>query len=79
MNRHKLNNRILLVDDEETIRYVLRETLVSDGYSVDIASDAFQALDHFKHKQYDLIITDVKMHGMDGIQLIRELKKIILI
>lgn len=75
MKRHKLNNRILLVDDEETIRYVLREALVSDGYCVDIASDAFQALDHFKQKQYDLIITDVKMHGMDGIQLIRELKK----
>ena len=72
---HKLNNRILLVDDEETIRYVLREALVSDGYSVDIAGDAFQALDHFKLKQYDLVITDVKMHGMDGIQLIREIKK----
>jgi two-component system response regulator (stage 0 sporulation protein F) len=65
----------LLVDDEETIRYVLREALVSDGYSVDIAADAFQALDHFKLNQYDLIITDIKMHGMDGIQLIREIKK----
>lgn len=64
-----------MVDDEETIRYVLREALVSDGYSVDIAADAFQALDHFKLKQYDLVITDVKMHGMDGIQLIREIKK----
>lgn len=63
------------MDDEETIRYVLREALVSDGYSVDIAADAFQALDHFKLKQYDLVITDVKMHGMDGIQLIREIKK----
>ncbi len=75
MKMDKLNNRILLVDDEETIRYVLREALVSDGYSVDIAADAFQALDHFKLNQYDLIITDVKMHGMDGIQLIREIKK----
>jgi len=64
-----------LVDDEETIRYVLREALVSDGYNVDIAADAFQALDHFKLKKYDLVITDVKMHGMDGIQLIREVKK----
>lgn len=70
-----MNNRILLVDDEETIRYVLRETLVSDGYNVDIAEDAFQALEHFKLKQYDLIISDIKMHGMDGIQLIREIKK----
>lgn len=65
----------MLVDDEETIRYALRETLVSDGYNVDIAEDAFQALEHFKLKQYDLVITDIKMHGMDGIQLIREVKK----
>ncbi|MBC8548689.1 MAG: response regulator [Candidatus Brocadiales bacterium] len=70
-----MNNRILLVDDEETIRYVLREALVSDGYNVDIAEDAFHALEHFKLKQYDLIITDIKMHGMDGIQLIREIKR----
>lgn len=64
-----------MVDDEETIRYALRETLVSDGHNVDIAEDAFQALENFKLKQYDLVITDIKMHGMDGIQLIRELKK----
>jgi DNA-binding response OmpR family regulator len=63
------------VDDEETIRYVLRESLISEGYNVDIAEDAFQALDHFKLASYDLIITDIKMKGMNGIQLIRELKK----
>ncbi|GAX60058.1 hypothetical histidine kinase protein [Candidatus Scalindua japonica] len=70
-----MNNRVLLVDDEETIRYVLRESLVSEGYEVDVAQDAFQALEHLKQAQYDLIITDIKMHGMDGIQLIREIKK----
>jgi two-component system response regulator (stage 0 sporulation protein F) len=64
-----------LVDDEETIRYVLREALVSDGYNVDIAEDAYHALEHFNQNQYDLIISDIKMHGMDGIQLIREIKK----
>ena len=70
-----MNNRILLVDDEETIRYVLRETLISEGYNVDIAEDAFQALEHFKQASYDLIITDIKMKGMNGIQLIREIKR----
>jgi len=70
-----LNNRILLVDDEETIRFVLRETLISEGYNVDIAEDAFQALEHFKLASYDLIITDIKMKGMNGIQLIREIKR----
>ncbi|MGR3301062.1 MAG: response regulator [Candidatus Scalindua sp.] len=70
-----MNNRILLVDDEETIRYVLKEALVSEGYKVDVARDAFQAMERFKTAPYDLIITDIKMRGMDGIQLIREIKK----
>ncbi len=75
MKRHKLNNRILLVDDEETIRYVLREALISEGYNVDIAENAFKALDRFKLASYDLLISDIKMKGMDGIQLIREIKR----
>ncbi len=70
-----MNNRILLVDDEETIRYVLREALTSEGYKVDVAGNAFEAMERFKVAPYDLIITDIKMRGMDGIQLIREIKK----
>jgi len=70
-----MTNRILLVDDEDTLRYVLRETLIDEGYSVDVANDGFQALEHVKLKSYDLLITDIKMHGMDGLQLIREIKR----
>ncbi|MBO1224824.1 MAG: response regulator [Candidatus Scalindua sediminis] len=70
-----MTNRILLVDDEETLRFVLRETLISEGYSVDVANDGFQALERVKDKSYDLLITDIKMHGMDGLQLIREIKR----
>ena len=40
-----------------------------------MARDAFQAMERFKMAPYDLIITDIKMHGMDGIQLIREIKR----
>ncbi|MFQ5962943.1 MAG: response regulator [Candidatus Scalinduaceae bacterium] len=70
-----MKSRILLVDDEETLRYVLRETLINEGYMVDIAKDGFQALERFRQEPYDLIITDIKMHGMDGLQLIRKIKK----
>ena len=70
-----MTNRILLVDDEETLRFVLRETLISEGYSVDVANNGFQALERVKLKPYDLLITDIKMHGMDGLQLIREIKR----
>lgn len=69
-----MRNNILLVDDEETLRYVLRETLTGEGYSVDVAKNGFQALEHFRLKPYDLLITDINMHGMDGLQLIREIK-----
>ncbi len=70
-----MSNRILLVDDEETLRCVLKETLNNEGYNVDVANDGFQALERFKLIPYDLLITDIKMHGMDGLQLIREIKK----
>ncbi len=67
--------RILLVDDEETLRCVLQETLTGEGYSVDVANDGLQALERFKITSYDLLITDIRMQGMDGLQLIREIKK----
>ncbi len=70
-----MRNRILLVDDEETIRYALRETLITEGYNVDVAENGFQALERFKVMPYDLLITDIKMPGMDGLQLVREVKK----
>ncbi|MCP5006461.1 MAG: response regulator [Planctomycetes bacterium] len=70
-----MNLRILLVDDEETLRSVLQETLIEEGYSVDVASDGFQALERFSIASYDLLITDIRMQGMDGIRLIREIKR----
>lgn len=70
-----MNFSILLVDDEETLRCVLQETLVGEGYSVDVANDGFQALERFKITSYDLLITDIRMQGMDGLRLIREIKK----
>ena len=64
-----------MVDDEETLRCVLKESLAGEGYNVDVANDGFQALERFKMVPYDLLITDLRMHGMDGLQLIREVKK----
>lgn len=75
MKNQKSSNRILLVDDEETLRCVLRETLIDEGYSVDVAKDGFQALERLKLVTYDLLITDIKMHGMDGFQLIRNARR----
>lgn len=68
--------RILLVDDEEHIRLLFKEELEEEGYTIDLASNGFEALDKLKNSQFDLVVLDIKMPGMDGIQTLNEIKKI---
>ncbi len=67
--------RILVVDDEEEITESIAFFLSSKGLVCDRASDAMQALERFKSKTYDFVITDVVMPGMDGITLVRKLSR----
>jgi two-component system KDP operon response regulator KdpE len=67
--------RILIVDDEPQITRVLRTSLVSNGYEVTVARDGMDALDQFLKTRTDLVITDLAMPGMDGIELTRELRE----
>lgn len=67
---------ILVVDDDEALRSVLEETLVSLNYEVTTASDGQDALEKLKQKNYDLIVTDIKMPKMNGKELLREVKQI---
>ena len=68
-------NRLLLVDDEEGIRKVLGLALREEGYEVDTAESGAQALELFDRTRHALVITDIKMPGMDGIQLLQEIKR----
>ncbi|MGD0232270.1 MAG: response regulator [Syntrophorhabdales bacterium] len=68
--------RILLVDDEEHIRLLFKEELEEEGYSIDLASNGFEALEILKRGRFDLIVLDIKMPGMDGIQTLSEIKKL---
>jgi two-component system, response regulator, stage 0 sporulation protein F len=68
--------RILLVDDEEHIRLLFKEELEEEGYEIDLASNGFEALDRLRHQTFDLVVLDIKMPGMDGIQTLNEIKKI---
>ena len=68
--------RILLVDDEEQLRLIFKEELEEEGYQVDVASNGFEALEKLKASPFDLIVLDIKMPGMDGIQTLNEIKKI---
>ena len=67
--------RLLVVDDEASIRDLLAKTLALAEYEVDVASDSRSALDRLRMYPYDLLIADLKMPGMDGLALIREAKR----
>lgn len=65
-----------MVDDEETLRWTLHEALVEEGYDIENTSDSIEALDLVKKASYDLVISDLRMPIMGGLQLISEIKKI---
>ncbi len=68
--------RILLVDDEKHIRLLFKEELEEEGYLIDLASNGFEALEKLKGQRFDLVVLDLKMPGMDGIQTLDEIKRI---
>ncbi len=67
--------RILVVDDERQITRVLRTSLQSSGYEVTTAHDGLEALASFQEKLPDLVITDLAMPEMDGVELTREIRR----
>ena len=68
--------RILVVDDEATIRDLLSKTLALAEYDVDVAPDGRTALERLRIIPYDLLITDLKMPGVDGLTVIREARRL---
>ncbi len=67
--------RILVVDDEEPIRKTLRMTLEYEGYDVSEGSSGAEALDKIENEPYDLVFLDIKMPGMDGFEVLGELRE----
>jgi excisionase family DNA binding protein len=67
--------RILVVDDEASIREMLTKTLTLAEYEVDAAPDGRAAIERLRLMPYDLLITDLKMPGMDGLAVIREARR----
>ncbi|MGE0320808.1 MAG: sigma-54-dependent transcriptional regulator [Polyangiaceae bacterium] len=66
--------RILVVDDEANARTALAELLKEEGYSVETAADGFKALSKFEEGHPDLVLTDLKMPGMDGVELLQKVR-----
>lgn len=71
-----LHPRILIVDDEASIRDLLSKTLALAEYDVDVAPDGRSALERLRLYPYDLLIADLKMPGLDGLSVIREAKRL---
>src|SRR5437763_9816948 len=66
--------RVLFVDDEEQIRKLLSTWLTRHGYEVTVANDGWEALKAIRTKAPDLVITDVNMPNMNGLELTRRLR-----
>lgn len=66
--------RILVVDDEPMVRFLLTHFLQEEGHIVDEAVDGVEALEHLCQHAYDLLITDVHMPRLSGIDLVRTLR-----
>ncbi|MBK7289223.1 MAG: sigma-54-dependent Fis family transcriptional regulator [Chitinophagaceae bacterium] len=63
---------ILIIDDEKAIRKTLTEILTFEGYKIDEASDGEEGLKKFKEKTFDLVLCDIKMPKMDGIEFLEK-------
>lgn len=71
-----INLRLLIVDDEESVRSVLSQVLIEEGFQVTTAASAKEAWEIFKENPVPLVITDIEMPGMTGIELLMKIKKV---
>ncbi len=72
----KVTTRILVVDDEAPIRTLVSKVLVGEGYEVVQATSAERALEIFRDKDFPLIISDIRMGRMSGLELLDEIKRL---
>lgn len=69
-------SRILVIDDERSIRNTLKDILELEKYKVEVAEDGFKALELIKTVDYDVILCDIKMPGMDGIEVLQSIEEL---
>ncbi|HRY33666.1 MAG TPA: sigma-54 dependent transcriptional regulator [Bacteroidales bacterium] len=68
-------SRILIIDDEKSIRNVLREILEYEKYEVDEAENGLMALDMARQASYDIVLCDIKMPRMDGLEVLEQIRE----
>lgn len=75
MSEEAKTPKLLLVDDEERFRTTLAKRLTEKGLDVSAAGSGMEALEEIKKDPFDVIVLDIKMPGMDGIETLSEIKK----
>jgi len=68
--------RILVADDEESMRFLLREVMSREGYEVELAANGLEAVNKAREQMFDLVILDIRMPEMDGVTALKELRRI---
>ena len=66
--------RILIVEDNDSMREAMSQILQNAGFEAETASDGPDGLDKFRKQEWDLVITDYKLPGLDGLTLLKECK-----
>jgi CheY-like chemotaxis protein len=74
-SRQARKRRILVVDDEKNIRLTIQHSLLAADYEVETAADGNEGLDKFRDGHYDLILMDLRMPQMNGIEMLREIRE----
>ena len=67
--------KILLVDDEKGIRFLLSQILLNHGFEVSLARDGQESLEKMEKGRFDLIITDINMPRLDGVSMLKNMRK----
>lgn len=75
MNGEQEASHVLVVDDEGANRYSVSKTLQRVGYAVSDAGSGEEALDYIHTQDYDVVLTDIRMPGIDGVELLRRIKE----
>jgi len=71
-----VKKKVLVVDDEQNIRLLLKEELTDEGYDVVLAKNGAEALEIIKEEKPDLVTLDIKMPGEDGLSVLRRIREI---
>lgn len=66
---------VLVIDDDYHMRIALKESLTKTGYSVSLAEDGLKAINEISKRIFDIVITDVKMPHLNGIELLKHIRK----